>query len=108
MKPPIIDISEPNDVLIFETQAKAELYLEAIDYEDEDYLMLDSEGRRLSVRPHPNGSIIIDPNYAEPTHAKELQEALITFFIAVGEDEEWCSRATLEELVIKGLEYKTE
>lgn len=108
MKTPIFEISEPNDVLIFETKEKAERYIEAIDLLNGNCLLVDAEGRLLNASPHKNGSIIIDPNFSEPTYQNELRKVLIDFFKAVGEDKDWVDKAILSELVEKSLAYKTE
>ncbi len=108
MKTPIFDISEPNDVLIFESKEKAERYIEATDLLTGNCLIVDSEGRALTTLPQANGSIIIEPSFSEPTHQVELHRALVDFFQALGENQEWLKRASLPELVHKSLEHKTE
>jgi hypothetical protein len=109
MKPPIIEASEPNDLLIFESKEKAERFIEAVDLLKGECILYDSEGRLLDAKPHPNGSIIIiEPIYSDPTHKEDLKKALINFFRAIGEDEQWLSAATLPELIEKGLKHKVE
>lgn len=74
MKEPIIEASEHNDILVFETKEKAERYIEAIDLQNGEVILYDSEGRLLSAKPHPNGSIIIEPNNSDPTHQEQLKK----------------------------------
>ncbi len=105
MKPPII-VDEDGPVYIFEALRDAELYLEPIDVKNSRYVAYDSEGRLLRLLP-TEPRITIETAEAVPTHTSELREALIGYLGYVGVTQEWLATASLQELVKKGLDYKT-
>lgn len=126
MEPPII-VDNHGDILFFASVEKAEKYLEPIDVENDEYVAYDSVGHLLNLTIQerkwretnflrffkPNEytveRVIIELAEAEPTHEDQLRERLIYFFALVGEDKDWLLRATLKELVRRGIErHKTE
>lgn len=104
MKPPII-IYDNGDLLIFESIEKAESYLEPIDidiytaYDCEGHLLfLIEQGERVTIRLAET----------EPNHVNELRHVLIDFLSRIGNEYDELSKALLEELIVKSLEYKTQ
>ena len=110
MKPPII-INENGDLLFFETVQDAERYVEAIDVLNNEYVAYDSIGHllELSVQLKKEYDVVaISCIEQEPRHVYELQHILSDFFLQVEVNEEWIKKATLEDLVQKGIqEYKS-
>lgn len=110
MKPPII-VSEHGDIEFYASTEDAELDLEATDVRNGEYIAYDSEGRllHLAIRQKkrrwtmPVEVVAITESEEVPTHDDELREALVDFFSRLGVDEEWLGRATLNELVAKGI-----
>jgi hypothetical protein len=81
MKPPIIADSR-GDVLVFETVALAESYMEPVDVRNGDYVVFDSEGRLLAVAVERKGRhdrTVLRPGEAIPAHASVLRETLLRF-----------------------------
>jgi hypothetical protein len=113
MKAPIV-VYDSGDILMFESVEAAELSLEAIDVENDEYVAYDSEGRllKLGVERIKRGSgifavwldkVVISCIETEPNHADDLRRILVDFFARIGLDQDWLSKATLKELVSKGL-----
>ena len=107
MKVPII-VSNFGDVLIFDSIEKAERYIEPIDVDNNEYIAYDSEGHLLHLVNLPRYQVAIEPAETEPNHANELREILMDFLARTGVSKSWLSRASLQELVKKGMEYTTE
>ncbi|NIT56941.1 MAG: hypothetical protein GWN00_12110, partial [Aliifodinibius sp.] len=79
-----------------------------------EYIAYDSEGRLLELRVQKTQTgfgperVVLSCPEAEPTHSAELKQLLMSFFICVGVDKAWVSKASLEELVARGIrDYKT-
>ncbi len=105
MKTPIF-IYEPDDLIIFETIADAQSYLEAPDIVGGIYKAFDAEGRLLRLnttneKKMYRKKIIIDAAEASPTHICELEEILKSFLVDFGCSADWSLNATLYELVRK-------
>jgi hypothetical protein len=107
MKAPII-IDNFGDVLIFDSVEKAERYIEPIDVLNGEYVAYDSEGRLLHPIIESPFKVVLMPAEGEAGHAQELHEVLIDFFKRIGTSKDWLGRASLHDLVMKGLEYKSE
>jgi hypothetical protein len=107
MRLPII-ASSSGDVLIFETVELAQGYIEPQDVEDNEYIVFDSEGRLLQLVLRTQDEILVEQVETIPNHAAQLQQTLINFLSQIGISKEWLQQASLEQLVEKGMDYKTE
>jgi hypothetical protein len=116
MTPPII-VDAVEDVLVFDSVEKAELYLEPFDVKNEPIRVFDGEGRLLrAVIVETKGPICtkvervrFDSVDVEPKHQSELWTLLIEYLSrAERRSREQFESQTLEELVRKALEYKIE
>jgi hypothetical protein len=107
MKPPII-VDNFGDTMIFESVEKAEKYIEPMDVINEEYVAYDSEGRLLQLIAELPLHVVLLAAESEPYHAHELRRLLADFFERIGISTNWLERASLHDLVMKGLEYKTE
>jgi hypothetical protein len=107
MKAPVI-LSNYGDVLIFDSIEKAERYIEPIDVTNNEYIAYDSEGRLLRLVEQSRYRVIVEPVESDPSHRGELREILVDFLARIGVSQNWLAGASLEDLVTKGLEYKTE
>jgi hypothetical protein len=96
------------DVLIFETVEKAERYIEPIDIDNNEYIAYDSEGRLLRLIVRSRNRVHIEATEAEPNHADEVRKILIDFLAYVGLLRDRLLNATLQDLIVEGLKYKTE
>jgi hypothetical protein len=124
---PPITVDSHGELLFFESAEKAEEYLEPVDVTNGEYIAYDALGRRLALgienrkwrergfwrflipEEHLVEQVVIEPAESIPTHANELTNKLRTFLVRVGESQEWLSRASLDELIRRGIErYKTE
>lgn len=102
-----------DDLLIFETLAHAESWIEPVDVSPDDRAW-DAEGRALSVRVRgeiKRGWIAIDQHKArveivatedDPTHAEELRTELVAW---LGQVEGSTPTGTLAELVQRARRY---
>ncbi len=110
MKPPII-INEHGDISFFETVQNTEQYLESIDVFNQEYIAYDSEGRLLQLnveRKKRLDRVVLSCPEMESTHILEMKQVLVNFFANIGADNDWLSKATLKELVTRGIEdHKT-
>ncbi len=112
MKPPII-VTEPGDVVVFETVREAEVYLEAPDVKEGRLKAYDSEGRLLSLEQESEPglklfgiTLIVDPGIVKigreesfTTHKDELKHVLVEYLIATGVDQNSLEGATLENVL---------
>jgi len=105
MRAPII-ISEHGDLVVFEAKEDAEMYLEAIDVANGEYVGYDSEGRLLRLTPAWPHSATITDGESEPSHKDELSAALSGFFLQLGLPADWVRQASLEEMIDKAREYR--
>ena len=103
---PII-VDDHGDVLVFESVAIAERYLEPVDVENEEYVAFDSEGRKLDLIVE-GLRVAVREGEGQPSQRVRLEESLRSFFEAIGLEKSWYESASLSELIEKGLEYKTE
>jgi hypothetical protein len=102
MEVPIV-VLESGDVLFFRSLSRAEQYLEPIDVRNDEYIAYDSEGRLLRLIPHDH-TVRVELAEEESTHANELKDALVNFFAEIDyATEDWLSKASLRELVLRGL-----
>lgn len=102
MKAPIIVEERGGDMTFFDSVTKAEQSLEAIDVENGEYVVYDSEGRLLELRTISKKRVVIQPAEAEPMHANELSTKLIRCFSRMGFSAGNFDHATLEMLIGKG------
>ena len=105
MKAPII-VNEHGDIAVYESVEDAEMDLEAIDVENNEYVAYDSEGRLLRLIPKPLHEVVIVSAEQEPSHADELHAILFRFLMEVGVPADWLKQASLQELVAKALDFK--
>lgn len=105
IEPPVI-IDESGDTDVFETVESAELYLEAIDVEDNRFIGFDSRGRLLRLLP-TTPRITIELAELVPNHSEQLRVVLIEFLSACGCAEPDLSDLTLQQLVQKSLAFTT-
>jgi hypothetical protein len=99
---PIV-VLESGDVLFFRSLSCAERYLEPMDIRNDEHIAYDSEGRLLRLIPCKH-IVKIELAEEESTHANELKDALVSFFVEVDyATEDWLSKASLRELVLRGL-----
>ncbi|NJN13092.1 MAG: hypothetical protein HC815_36295 [Richelia sp. RM1_1_1] len=104
MKVPII-VYDDGDVLIFESVDLAENYLEPFDIHL--YKAYDSEGHLLHLTP--DGNIVsIELAETEPNHTNNLRQVIFEFLLKVGIQKDWLLQASLEDLILKSLEFKTQ
>ncbi|MFM6268229.1 MAG: hypothetical protein ACKPGT_03580 [Microcystis sp.] len=101
---PII-VYDNGDLLIFESNRIAESYLEPIDIDV--YTAYDCKGHLLKLMIQ-NNRVIIQLAEREPNHINELRQILIGFMLRLGVQSDWLSNASLQDLIIKSLEYKTQ
>lgn len=104
---PII-LSDSGDLLIFESIDEALRYIEPIDVKNNVYRGFDSQGRLLrlaTVYPYKTISISLAEEY--PHHKDDLVQELKYFLSFMGVSREWIENASLEELVMEALKYKT-
>lgn len=103
-KPPII-VNERGDVSLYETLAEAEVALEPIDIENNEYTIFDSEGLTIVPRIAEDRIHVklLDPS-PKQYEREQLQEVLRRFLAqlepslsGVSEDEIW--RCQLPELI---------
>ncbi len=122
MKPPIIVI-EGDDIAIYQSIEEVEQHIEPPDISAG--VAYDSEGRLLKLvkqvkeESKSHGLLytllvrLTGPIYevkvieieTQPKHACELREQLVRALARMGISEEFLSKASLEELVIKASEY---
>lgn len=107
IKAPII-IDEHGDTSIYESVKDAELDLEAIDVKNKEYVAYDSEGRLLRLIPASVHEVTVESAEQEPNHADELRALLFDFLAYMGAPVSWLEKASLQELVERSLEYKTD
>src|SRR5437899_3150835 len=111
MKPPII-ADNHGDVLVFESVAKAELYMEPIDIRNREYVIYDSEGRLLtaSIIKTEKGRERVVVKVEEPhRHDREaLRTILAQFLSKVSDAKQSFQSRSLEQLVEASLRFKTE
>lgn len=107
MKPPII-ADNNGDVLVFRSLKDAEIYIEPVDVQNNEYTAYDSEGRLLRLKTIKHNRVALEPIESEPLHASQLRTLLQEHLVALGLPLEWIDGASLAELVAKRLEYKTD
>lgn len=111
MKEPII-IYENGALDIFDTRKRAELYLEPIDVENEEYIYYDSEGKILQafVVKDSNGidKIVITDGKTERYEEFELKRILIDFLNYLSYSKTELKQLSLNQLVKESLKFKTE
>lgn len=111
MKPPII-ADNYGDVLVFESLAKAESYLEPIDIRNGEYTVFDSEGRLLKqsvirdLKGREKVAIILEQDGRR--ESEKLKTILIQFLSQVLESSQPLEALSLEQLVEKAKGFKTE
>jgi hypothetical protein len=105
IKPPII-INEHGSVFLFQSVEDAEMYLEAVDVENNEYVAYDSEGRLLRLVPKPPHEVIIRSAEQEPGHSDELHATLFKFLLYEGAPADRLRQASLRELVEKASGYE--
>jgi hypothetical protein len=107
MKTPIVAYNY-GDVLVFEKVEFLQGYIEPQDVEDDEYIVFDSEGRLLQLVLRTPNEIIVQEMEDNPTHVAQLQQIMSGFLSRRGVSKEWLQQASLEQLIDRGLEYKTE
>jgi hypothetical protein len=105
INPPII-VDEQGTAMIFESTEDAERYLEPIDVRNNEYVAYDSEGRLLRLIP-TTPHITIESAELEPRHSNEVRELLENLLAYTGVAVDTLRRESLQNLVLKSLEYKT-
>jgi hypothetical protein len=108
MKPPIIvnecqQMDAAGDVTLYASVANAELNLEPIDVENDEYFAFDAEGRLLALRTDGQ-KVTISAAEPEPTHQEILRSLLSDLFVRAGLIDDRSSPIELAELVRMGLE----
>jgi hypothetical protein len=104
MKAPII-VDNRGDTMIFASIKDAEMYLESIDAENNEYVAYDCEGRLLQIVPdHPH--VLIREAEHQPTNADELHAILFNLLMYTEEPANWLREASLQELVERALRYR--
>ncbi len=101
---------ELNNLYIFDSLEAAKRFAEPIDVINNVYSAYDAKGRLLKVAVQKNGykEIITIETFEEiPTHQAELFNILKQFLSSSRVSSELLAEATLEDLVKKGLDYKT-
>ena len=101
---------EPNNLYIFDSLEGAKRFAEPIDIINNEYKAYDAKGRLLRLEVQNNGKkqmIVLEPLEEIPTHQTELFNVLKQFLSSCGVDSEWLAQAPLQDLIAKGLEYKT-
>ena len=105
---------------VYNSVENAQLDLEAIDVNNDEYVGYDGRGRllRLSTSKIKKPflvffkvtieKVVIELAENNPTHASELRERLRKFFSHIGLPKDWTSQASLEDLVTKALEFKSD
>lgn len=107
MKPPII-ADNKGDVLVFRSPREAELYIEPVDAQNQEYVAYDSEGRLLRLLAIKRNKVALELMENEPSHASQLRKLLQKHLVTLGVPFEWADEASLTDLVAKRLEYKTD
>lgn len=107
MKPPII-ADNKGDVLVFRSPQEAELYIETVDVQNQEYVAYDSEGRLLRLLAIKRNKVALELMENEPSHASQLRTLLQKHLVTLGVPFEWVDEASLTDLVAKRLEYKTD
>ena len=105
IKAPIF-VDESGALDVYETIEHAEIDHEAIDVRDNIYTAYDSEGRLLNLIAISNNKVTIQSAEEIPTHQEELRRKIKNFLSHVELSEDWLSRASLEDLVERSMEYK--
>jgi hypothetical protein len=101
MRPPII-ADNRGDVLVFDTVAAAESYMEPVDVRNDEYIVFDSEGRFLtpSVESARRGERTLLKD-AEPTpaHASEARKTLLQVLMRSSRSAPGMEQMTLAQLI---------
>lgn len=111
--PPIIVIEQGGDIEIFQTVRDAEMYLEPLDVENNEYVIYDSEGRLLTatlVTEHqclfrlpfikiPVKFVRIQCYEPEPKYKERLHCALIEFAERLGMNVNTIKSLPLKDLI---------
>jgi hypothetical protein len=105
MKPPIF-VDENGDTAVFLKVEDAEVYLEPIDVENEEYVAYDSEGTLLELLP-TKPRITIRSTSPPRMCVPELRQALCGMLSYSGVSEDWLKDASLEEIVEKAKDFST-
>jgi hypothetical protein len=108
MKTPIF-VYEPATLHVFSTKEKAEAYIEAIDVTNGAFTAAyDSEGFRLEIEVTPDNDVIFNSADPPENRAEELRVLLQVFLKgAKGVSDDWLASTSLNELIVKSLDYKT-
>jgi hypothetical protein len=106
MEMPII-VHNKGDVLVFETVEAAQGYIEPVDVINNEYVAYDNDGRLLRISVASKNKILIKQDETMPTHAQELSRVLKYFFERIGVDPTWLKQASLQDLIVKSLDYRT-
>lgn len=115
MKPPIF-VDDSGDLLVFESVAAAEHYLEPNDIKV-DKEIYDSQGRKLKASPTKGTtsfigipikreSVTITSTEKEPQHESQLRYLLLKFLSKTFKDSSFESLST-DQLVQRALKFKT-
>lgn len=112
MKPPIT-IDDHGDISIYETVQAAERDVEPIEATRHDFLAYGSEGQLLRG-PTPKTGVFglglrvkLEPAEDNPTHALVLRQRLIGFLVTLGEPRDQLEKASLADLLARGLRLLT-
>lgn len=118
MKSPII-ISEPGDVMIFESVEEAQAYIDWQDVENDEYVGYDREGRVLNLRVAKipvkilfftlhNREVVIEDSEPEQKRPSELRNLLSNYlsYPKFGISNGWLTDAPLDDLITKALEIQ--
>jgi len=111
--PPIIVVEQGGNIEIFQTVREAEMYLEPLDVENNEYVIYDSEGRLLTalvVTEHqclfglpfikiPVKFVRIQCHEPEPRHRESLRQALIKFAECLEMDINAIKSLSLKDLI---------
>ena len=98
---------DSGDVLVFENKDMAEKYLEPVDIKNNVYVAYDSSGYKLDLSVKGE-KVSVCQSTDLKLYAKELKEILFNFFLEIGINQDWCNKASLDELIKKSLEFKTD
>jgi hypothetical protein len=102
---PVI-VADRGDIDVFSSVDALRLYLETEDVMKGEFEVYDAEGRLLRVYVDSD-EIVIEPSERDPTHSKQLTDALIRFLSTVGFSDDWLVKASLAELVKEAVRFET-
>lgn len=103
MQPPIV-VCNRGDLVVFLSVRRAEQNLEAIDVENDEYVIYDSAGTLIA--PHlVDGMLHLRPAEGAPQHAGELRRTIARFIQRAGDGGPEVESLHLSELVQRALRY---